>query len=179
MIWDTVSSWSCFCQLYRASSSLAAKNIINLISILTIWWYTYVESSLGCWKKGLLWPVCSLDKTLLAFALLHSVLQDQLAYFSTYLLTSYFCIPVPYDEKDMFLFLFFLLVLVIEGLVGFHGMNQLQILQHQWLGHRLGLLWSWMICLGNELRSFCHFWDGTQVLHFGLFCWLWGLLHFF
>ena len=118
----------------------------------------------GC----LLWPVCSLDKTLLAFALLHSVLQDQLAYFSTYLLTSYFCIPVPYDEKDMFLFLFFLLVLVIEGLVGFHGMNQLQILQHQWLGHRLGLLWSWMICLGNELRSFCHFWDCTQVLHFRL-----------
>ena len=28
-------------------------------------------------------------------------------------------------------------------------------------------------------RSFCHFWDCTQVLHFGLFCWLWWLLHFF
>ena len=34
-----------------------------------------------------------------------------------------------------------------------------------------------MVCLGNELRSFCRFWDYTQVLlHFGLFCWLWGLL---
>ena len=38
MIWATVSSWSCFCWLYRASPSLAAKNIINLISVLTIWW---------------------------------------------------------------------------------------------------------------------------------------------
>ena len=36
MIWATVSSWSCFCWLYRASPSLAAKNIISLISVLTI-----------------------------------------------------------------------------------------------------------------------------------------------
>ena len=35
-----------------------------------------------------------------------------------------------------------------------------------------------MVCLG-ELRSFCHFWDCTQILHFGVFCWLWGLLHYF
>ena len=46
-------------------------------------------------------------------------------------------------------------------------------------GHRLSLLWHWLVCLGNELRSFCRFWDCTQVLHFKLFCWLWGLLHFF
>ena len=33
-----------------------------------------------------------------------------------------------------------------------------------------------MVCLGNEPRSwsFCHFWDCTQVLHFGLSCWLQG-----
>ena len=36
-----------------------------------------------------------------------------------------------------------------------------------------------MACLGNELRSFCHFWGCTQVLHFRLFRWLWGLLHSF
>ena len=46
-------------------------------------------------------------------------------------------------------------------------------------GHRLGSLWCWMGHLGSKLRSFCHLWDCTQVLHFGLFCWLWGLLHFF
>ena len=43
-------------------------------------------------------------------------------------------------------------------------------LQHYWLGHRLGLLWYWMVFLGNEQRSFCHFWYCIQVLHFGLFC---------
>ena len=46
MVWATVSSWSCFCWLYRASPSSAAKNIINLISVLTIWWCPCVESSL-------------------------------------------------------------------------------------------------------------------------------------
>ena len=38
MIWATVRSWSYFCCLCRASPSLAAKNIINLILVLTIWW---------------------------------------------------------------------------------------------------------------------------------------------
>ena len=36
-----------------------------------------------------------------------------------------------------------------------------------------------MVCLGNEQRSFCHFWDCIQGLHFRLYYWLWGLLHFF
>ena len=36
-----------------------------------------------------------------------------------------------------------------------------------------------MVCLGNEQRSFFHFWDCIQILHFGLFCWPWWLLHFF
>ena len=35
MVWATVSSWSCFCWLYRASPSLTTKNIVNLISVLT------------------------------------------------------------------------------------------------------------------------------------------------
>ena len=79
-------------------------------------------------------------------------------------LTSYFCIPVPYNEKDIFFG-----VLALEGLVGLHRSIQLQLLQHYWLGHRLGLPWYWMLCLGNEQRSFCHFWDCPQVLYFGLF----------
>ena len=57
MIWATVHSWSCFCWLYRASPSLAAKNIINLISVLTIWWCPCVESSLVLFEEGVLWPV--------------------------------------------------------------------------------------------------------------------------
>ena len=84
-------------------------------------------------------------------------------------MTSYFCISVPCNEKDIFFWL-----LVLEGPVGLHRTTELMLLQHYWLGHRLGLLWYWMVCLGNEQRPFCHFWDCTQVLHFGLFCWLWG-----
>ena len=52
MVWATLSSWSCFCWLHRASPSLAAKNIINLISVLTIWWCPCVESSLVLLEEG-------------------------------------------------------------------------------------------------------------------------------
>ena len=52
MIWATVSSWSCFCWLYRASLSLIAKNIINLISVLTFWWCPCEESSLVLLEQG-------------------------------------------------------------------------------------------------------------------------------
>ena len=71
------------------------------------------------------------------------------------------------------------LVLVLKGLVGLHKTIQLQLLQLYWLGHRLGLPWHWMVRLGDKQRSFCHFWDCIQVLHFRLFCWPWWLLHFF
>ena len=77
MIWATVSSWSCFCWLYRASPSLAAKNIIYLISVLTIWWYLFVESFLVLLEEGVFCEQCVLFKTLLAFPLLYFVLQDQ------------------------------------------------------------------------------------------------------
>ena len=58
MIWATVTSWSCFCWLYRASPSLAAKHIINLILVLTIWWYPCVESSLVLLEEGACYDQC-------------------------------------------------------------------------------------------------------------------------
>ena len=70
-------------------------------------------------------------------------------------------------------------MLVLEGFVGLHRTVQLQLLQHYWSGHRLGLPWYWIVCLGNEQRSFCCFWDSIQVLHFGLFCWLRVFFFFF
>ena len=48
--------------------------------------------------------------------------------YSRYLVTSYFCIPVPYNEKDIFFG-----VLILEGVEGLHKTVQLQFLQHQWL----------------------------------------------
>ena len=60
MIWATVSSQSCFCWLYRASLSLAAKNRINLISVLIIWWCPCVESSLVLLEEGVCYDQCIL-----------------------------------------------------------------------------------------------------------------------
>ena len=57
-IWATVSSQSCFWWLYRASPSLAAKNIINLILVLAIWWCPCVESSLVLLEEGVCYDQC-------------------------------------------------------------------------------------------------------------------------
>ena len=39
-----------------------------------------------------------------------------------------------------------------KGLVSLYRTIQLQFLQCYWLGPRLGLLWYWMVCLGNKQR---------------------------
>ena len=126
------------------------------------------------WRGCLLWPVRSLGKTLLAFALLHSVFQGQICLLLQVFLDFLFLHSSPlYWNGHVFW------ALVLKGLIGLHKTVQLQLLQHYWSGHRLGLLWYWMVRLGNEQRSFCHFWDCIQVLHFRFFCWPWWLLHFF
>ena len=129
------------------------------------------------WVVGrgrLLWPVHSLGKTLLTFALLHSVLQGQICLLLQVSLDLLLLHSSPLQWKGHFFG-----VLVLEYLIGLHRAIQLQFLQHHWSGHRLGLLWYWMLYLGNEQRSFCHFWDCIPVLLFRLLCWLWWLLHFF
>ena len=65
----------------------------------------------------------SLGKTLLAFALLHSVLQGQICLLLQYFLTSYFCIPVPYNENDIFFGCY------LEGFASIHRTIQLQLIQ--------------------------------------------------
>ena len=175
MIWATVRSQSCFCWLYRAFPSLATKNIINLISVLTIWWCACVESSLVLLEDGVCYDQCVLlAKLYEPFTYFILYFKAKFACYSRYFLTFYFCIPFPYSEKDIFFGVFDL-----RGLVGLHRTSQLQLLQHYWSEHRLGLPWYWMVCLGNKWRSFFHFWDCIQVLHFRLFCWLWWLLCFF
>ena len=76
----------------------------------------------GC----LLLPVCSYDKTLLAFALLHFVLQGQTCLILQDSLDFLFCIPTPCDEKDIFFFFF---GIIYKGLVGLHRKIQLQLIQ--------------------------------------------------
>ena len=61
------SSWSkpqwapglVFCWLYRASPSSAAKNIISLFSLLTLWWCPCVQSSLVLMDEGVCYDQCS------------------------------------------------------------------------------------------------------------------------
>ena len=60
MIWATISSRPCFCWLYRTSSFLAAKNVINLISVLAIWWCPHLQSSLVLFEEGVCYDQCIL-----------------------------------------------------------------------------------------------------------------------
>ena len=103
----------------------------------------------GC----LLWPVCSFGKTLLAFALLHFVLQGQICLLLQVSLDFLLLHSSPLWWKGHLFG-----VLVLEDLIGLHRTIQLQLLQHYWLGLILRLLWYWMVCLGNKPRSFCGFW---------------------
>ena len=147
MVWATVSYQSWFCWLYRAFLSLGAKNIINLISALTIWWCPYVELSFLLLKETVSYDQCILLAKLcqpLTCFVLYS--KAKFSCYSRYLLTSYFCILVPHNEKDIFF-----LVLVLEGVVDLH--RTVQLLQHFWSGHRLRLLWYWMVYLGNRDHS--------------------------
>ena len=113
-------------------------------------------------RRCLLWPVHSLGKTLLAFALLHSIRPN---------------LPVTPGVSWLPTFAFQSLIMKRKSFLGVSSkrswrcdrMVQLQPLQRYWVGHRLGLLWYWMVCLGNKQRSFCCFWDCIQLLHFGLF----------
>jgi len=62
----------------------------------------------------------SLGKTLLAFALLHFVLQGQICLLLQVSLHFLLCIPISYDEKDIYFG-------VLEDLVGLHRTVQLQV----------------------------------------------------
>ena len=132
---------------------------------------TVISCAIG--RVCLLWPVSSLGKTLLAFAPFHFVLQGEiclLLQLSLDFLLLHFS-PIWWKGHHFG-------VLVLEGLVALHRTIQFQLLQHYWLGHRLGLLWYWMVCLGNEQRSFC-FYEITSKDCILDSCWPWWLLHFF
>ena len=88
--------------LNRASPSLASKIIVNLILVLTIWWCPSVELSFVLLEEGVCYDQCILLSKLepLPYFILYS--KAKLACYCRYLLTSYFWIPIPYDEKYIF-----------------------------------------------------------------------------
>ena len=82
--------------------------------MLTICYCPCIESSLVLLEERVCCDYCVLLAKLLAFTLLLKYSKAKLTCYPRYLLTSYFCIPIPYDVKDIFF-----LVLILEGLVGF------------------------------------------------------------
>ena len=162
MISATVSSASCFCWLYRASPSWNAKNIINLVSALSFWWYPCVEIFLGLLEKCVCYDQ-AVPLTNLSFLCPAALCTPRsnlpviqgMSWFPT------FAFQPPMKKRMSSL------VLVL-GVVGVHRSSQLQLRSHQWLGCRLERQWCWMVSPGNELRSFCCFWGWVQVPNFGL-----------
>ena len=71
-------SWSYFCWLYRTSPSLDANNKQSGFGINHLVMSTCKVFSCVVGRGCLLWPLHSLGKTPLAFALLHPVLQGQI-----------------------------------------------------------------------------------------------------
>ena len=155
MIWSTVSSVSHFWWLYKTSPSSAAHNIINTILIVTIW-YGHVQSRLlCCWKRMFVMTI--------AFSWQNSVSHFPVSFCTPrptlLVIPGFSWFPMFAFESSMMKSTSLLLLLVLEGLVGHHRTVQLQFLWHYWSGHRLGLPWYWMVCLGNEQRSFCCFFE--------------------
>ena len=133
---------------------------ISLISVLTIWWCPCVDSSSCVVGRGcLLWPVRSLSKTLLAFALLHFVLQGQICLLLQVSLDFLFLHSSPLWWKQHHF-----LVLVLEGLVGLHRTVQLQLLYHcfwayTWITVMLNCLpWKQIILSFLRLYPSTSFW---------------------
>ena len=104
MIWATVSSRSCFCWLYRASPSLVAYNqsdfsIDHLVMSICRVFSCVVGRGCLVWQMG----VCHfLGKTLLSLPRFIPYSKAKFVCCSRCFLTSYFCIPVPYNEKDIY-----------------------------------------------------------------------------
>ena len=172
MIWATVSFQSCFCWLYRVLHLWLEEYNQNVFSI------DYLVMSIcrvfSCVVgRGFCYEQCVLFAKLLGCAQLHLVFQGQTCLLLQVSLDFLLLHSSPLWWKGLLFW-----VLVLEGLVDLHRTIQFQHFQYSWLGHRLGLLWYWMICLGNKLTTFCHFTGCKQVPHFQVLCWPWGLLHF-
>ena len=97
MIWATVSSWSCFCWLYRASPSLPAKNIISLILVLAIWWCPCAESSLVLLEEGVFYDLKEINPE---YSLEGLMMKLKLQYFGHLIWRDWLIRKAPDAGKD-------------------------------------------------------------------------------
>ena len=100
MIWAIVSSRSSFFLTVYSFSIFSYKEY-NQSDFGIDHFVMFMCIAICCvvGKGCLLWAMCSLGKTLLAFALLHFGLQGKTGLL--FQVSSYFCIPIPCDEKDI------------------------------------------------------------------------------
>ena len=137
------------------------KSIVNLISVLTNWWCSCVELSL----------------VLLEFAMISAFSWQN----SVSLCCASFCAPRPnlpvtpgiswlptFAFQSSVMKRTSFLVLVLEGLVGLHRTIELHLLQHYWLGHRIGLCDTECFALEMNRGQSVIFFDCIQGLHFRL-----------
>ena len=164
MFGATVSSRSCLCWLYRDFPSSATKNTLSLILVLTIWWCPYGKSvfaiiSVFSWQNSVRLCPASLYTPRPNSPVTSGVSWLPTLAFQSPMMKRTFFFGVNSRRSGSYSYFWSTsapLPLAVEA--------------ETWI--------TVMFCLGNELRSFCRLWGYTQVLHFGLFCCLWGLLHF-
>ena len=145
MIWATVSSRSCFCWLYRVSPSLAS--IINMILVFVedlVMSMCRVCLLLCCWKR--VFAISSAFSWQTSISLCSASFCTPRPNLPVTLDVSWpptLAFQSPIMKRKSFL------GVSSRGLVGLHITIQLPLLQHYWSEHRLGLVWYWMVCLGN------------------------------
>ena len=148
MVWTTVSFRSCFCWLYTASPSSATKNVINLISVLTIWWCSCVKSSLVLLKKGICCDQCISWQNSVS----HCPASLSSPKPSLPVTTSISWFPTFAFQSLMMNRSSFFLLLVPGGLLGLHRTDQLQLGLAWIIGLEQGLDYSdveWLVLEKN------------------------------
>ena len=99
----------------------------------------------GCF----LWPVSSLGKTLISLCSASFLIpKPNLPVTPGVSWLPTFAFQSPIMKRTSFL------GVSSKRFLGIHRNVPLQLLQHYWWRHRLGLPWYWMVWLGNEQRSF-------------------------
>ena len=144
-------------RIYQSDISIAHQ-VMSMCRVFSCCWKRMfaINSAFSRQKSVSLWPA-------------HFVLQGQIC-----LLLQVFLDFLLFHSSPQWWKGHLFGVLVLKTLVVLHRTVQLQLLQHYWLGHRLGLLWYWMICFGKKPKISLSFLRCTQVLHCGPFYWLEG-----
>ena len=137
----TVYSFSIFgCKEYNQSDFSIDHLVMSMCRVI----------SCVVGKGYLLWPVCFLDKTISLCPASFCIARPNLPVILGVSWLPTFAFQSPMMKRTSFI------LLVLEGPVDLHRIGQLQLLQHQWLGHRLGLLWCWM--------DYCDTWNFTKYI---------------